>query len=131
MVSSTKETAERIENYLRPITKKHNLTLDGFDHHATDRELSYSSTVGTLRLSGGRNSPWLDPSPITPTDEAPYALLSGTIRQSWSARARTLGDAKDRPIFVVPALMGGQFKYSSERIDSLRGFGICACVIFL
>lgn len=113
-ISSPKENAERIAYYLRPIAKKYNLELDAFGTNLTD---ATSSTVGTLRLSDA-NGRWLNPAPVTPTNEAPYVLLSGSIRQSWTARIGAL-EEDDKPIFVAPGLMGGGAPIHTDHIGSL------------
>lgn len=101
MTSTTQEVADRLVLYLRPIAKKHNLTFDAFN--ATDQQEATSS-AGTFRLGGPLHN-WLEPAPLTPTYDAPWALLAGTIRQTWNTGQ---GADTNETIFVAPSLMVGE-----------------------
>ncbi|KAF8309224.1 carboxypeptidase S [Clavulina sp. PMI_390] len=110
--SSTAENAKRMTSVLIPIAEKFHLALDAFGDL---QNLSYPfepslvqdespssevDTIGIMRLSGS-DSKGLEPSPITPTDAAPYKILAGSIRQSWKA------GGKEEEMFVAPGVMGG------------------------
>ncbi|KAF8323709.1 Zn-dependent exopeptidase [Clavulina sp. PMI_390] len=116
--SSTAENAKRVASLLVPIAEKFHLALDAFGElqnltYSSDSSLFNPSirthseppssdvkVVGTMRLSDS-DGKWLEPSPITPTDAAPFKILAGSIRQSWKA------GGKQEEIFVAPGVMGG------------------------
>ena len=66
-------------------------------------ETLHNGSSGTLTLSDAFGHA-LEPAPVTPTDEAPYKLLSGTIRATYDSRrhADTNEDIK-----IAPGIMPG------------------------
>lgn len=47
---------------------------------------------------------WLEPSPVSPSDSTAFALLAGTIRQTWDVG---FGAEVDETMFVAPGMMIG------------------------
>lgn len=105
--SNTEANARHFIKTITPIALKYNLALEAFGSNIT--ETLSDSPAGTIRLSDPWGK-WLDPAPVTPTDAAPYKLLSGTIRQTWNTGR---GKASGEPIYVAPSMMGGAFSLTS------------------
>ena len=77
--------------------KRFNLTYEAFGNTLVN------GTNGKLTLSDAWDSA-LEPAPVTPTAQAPYELLSGTIRATYGTRTnKTDGDS----IIVSPGIMPG------------------------
>jgi Gly-Xaa carboxypeptidase len=86
---------------LKDLAKTFNLTYSAFGERISEEGAAAS---GTLTLSKafhiGR-----DPAPITPTDAAPYQLLSGTIKATYNIH-RSINNASDS-IIVAPSSLSG------------------------
>ena len=66
-------------------------------------ETLHTGSAGTLTLSDAWGNA-LEPAPVTPTDEAPYKLLSGTIRAAYGTRRNADGE---EDIKIAPGIMTG------------------------
>lgn len=80
IISSVDAVKQRVTNLLTPLASQYNLSLTAFgDVIFSDQETRY----GTLTLSDAWGTA-LEPAPLTPTDphDAPYKLLSGSIKSS-------------------------------------------------
>ncbi|KAK7059850.1 carboxypeptidase S [Favolaschia claudopus] len=104
--SSVNETGTRDVDLLASFAaSKFNLSVKAFGEVLSSLE----NAAGTLEFTAHNE---LEPAPITPSDEAPYALLAGTIRTVFKvARADkgkgTEGDVKEKEIIVSPGMMTG------------------------
>lgn len=110
-VSNAQENADRLTRHLHAIAKKYNLAFEAFNKNVTDTIADSESkkpSAGTMRLSDPRGI-WLDPSPVSPTDSAAYALLAGSIRQTWGAGlgARVGGKGSNETMIVAPGMVTG------------------------
>jgi Gly-Xaa carboxypeptidase len=97
---------------LTSLGKEFNLTYNAFGSRISEEG---APATGSLTLSDAYNGD-LEPAPITPTgkDDAPYQLLSGTIRATYNVY-RSLSD-EDESIIVAPSVMTGNtgiLSYSS------------------
>lgn len=77
--SSVDALKRRVTSLLTPQASKFNLSFTAFGNDITDGEIRY----GTLAVSDAWGTA-LEPAPVTPTDpdDAPYKLLSGSIKSS-------------------------------------------------
>ncbi len=104
VVSSVDEIKARDTELLRPLANKFNLTYQAFGNIISEEDASSS---GTLTLGDLRHTS-IEPAPFTPAgggeDAAPYRLLSGTIKATYSAH-RPCGDVGS--IVVAPGMMTG------------------------
>jgi len=95
--SSLGELQSRDTILLRSLATKFNLSYTAFGISQSDED---APAYGTLTLSEPFH-PGLEPAPVTPTDEEPYQLLSGTIRAAYNAYRSLEGDN----ISVAPSIM--------------------------
>jgi Gly-Xaa carboxypeptidase len=84
---------------LRSLATKYNLSYDAFGIHQSDED---APAYGTLTLTEPFQ-PGLEPAPITPINEKPYQLLSGTIKATYNTYRSIEGDH----INVAPGIMSG------------------------
>lgn len=82
---------------LRSLATQFNLSFTAFGLSQSDES---APAYGTLTLSEPFH-PGLEPAPITPIDEEPYQLLSGTIKATYNAHRSLKGDN----INVAPSVM--------------------------
>ncbi|KAL5531541.1 hypothetical protein ACEPAG_4418 [Sanghuangporus baumii] len=95
--SSVAALQERDAKVVAKLAEKFNLTYNAFG------ETLHTGSTGTLTLSDAWGNA-LEPAPVTPTDEVPYKLLSGTIRAAYNAR-RNVDNEED--IKIAPGIMTG------------------------
>ncbi|KAH8116276.1 carboxypeptidase S [Phellopilus nigrolimitatus] len=95
--SSVAATKEHDTKLLAKLAKKFNLTYDAFGQNL------HTGSSGSLTLTDAFGTA-LEPAPITPTDEAPYKLLSGTIRATYNSH-RNYQNAEE--VQIAPGLMTG------------------------
>ena len=81
-----------------------NLTYNAFGN------LLHSGSGGSLTLTDAWGTA-LEPAPVSPTDAAPFKLLSGTIRASYDTRPG-LKDGKE--IKIAPGIMTGNTGLSAH-----------------
>lgn len=94
-----------------------------------------SGSSGSLTLTDAWGTA-LQPAPVSPTDEAPYKLLSGTIRATYESRP-TVDEQAKREIKVAPGIMTGNtdtryywnltkhiFRYNHQGTQLTGGGGI-------
>jgi Gly-Xaa carboxypeptidase len=98
--SSVAAVMEHDTKLLEGFAHKFNLSFVAFGTLLTDVD---APAYGRLELSDSEDSA-LDPAPVTPTDAAPYKLLSGTIKTVYAAHR---GGHPDRGIAVAPGAMAG------------------------
>jgi len=82
---------------LLSLANRFNLSYTAFGVRLSDED---APAYGTLTL----NEPFhagLEPAPITPVDEEPYQLLSGTIKATYNAHRSLEGDN----VVVAPSIM--------------------------
>jgi Gly-Xaa carboxypeptidase len=97
--SSLTALESRDTELLKSLASKFNLSYSAFGVNLTDKD---APAYGTLTLSNAFHG-GLEPAPITPTDEEPYKLLSGTIRATYNARRPLQRDI----ITIAPSIMSG------------------------
>ncbi|KAL5513065.1 hypothetical protein ACEPAH_3463 [Sanghuangporus vaninii] len=95
--SSVASLQERDARVIAKLAEKFNLTYNAFG------ETLHTGSTGTLTLSDAWGNA-LEPAPVTPIDEAPYKLLSGTIRAAYGTR-RNVDNRED--IKIAPGIMTG------------------------
>jgi Gly-Xaa carboxypeptidase len=98
--SSVSEVQAHDTALLKHLAKTFNLTYIAFGVQISEEGASAS---GTLTLSKAFHN-GRDPAPITPTDAAPYQLLSGTIKATYSTH-RSINHAD--PVIVAPSILAG------------------------
>ncbi|KAJ3566922.1 hypothetical protein NP233_g6693 [Leucocoprinus birnbaumii] len=98
--SSLNETKSRDTDLLRSIAKKYNLTYTAFGDNISSVD---DPSQGSLILEVAFDDA-LEPAPITPTNAAPYKLLSGTIKAAYN-RYRDLEGSNN--VIVAPGMMTG------------------------
>jgi len=84
---------------LQSLAVQFNLTYNAFGVSQSDED---APAYGTLTLSETFHE-GLEPAPITPIDEMPYQLLSGTIKAAYKTRR----SPEDANIPVIPGIMSG------------------------
>ncbi|KIJ51557.1 hypothetical protein M422DRAFT_26960, partial [Sphaerobolus stellatus SS14] len=95
--SSVDAVKKRVTNILSPIASKFNLSVEAFGTDLTgDKTVS-----GSLIISDAWGSA-LEPAPVSPSDSAPYDLLSATIKAS----VYDYGII-DKEVIVAPSIMTG------------------------
>lgn len=93
---------ERDTALLQSLASRFNLSYSAFGISQSDEN---APAFGTLTLSEAFKE-GLEPAPITPVDEHPYELLSGTIKATYNKhRGRALQGADE--IIVAPGIMSG------------------------
>ncbi|KAL5537035.1 hypothetical protein ACEPAF_858 [Sanghuangporus sanghuang] len=95
--SSVATLQERDAKVIAKLAEKFNLTYNAFG------ETLHTGSTGTLTLSDAWGNA-LEPAPVTSVDEAPYKLLSGTIRAAYETR-RNVDNGED--IKIAPGIMTG------------------------
>ena len=111
--SSLGELKSRDTTLLQSLATKFNLSYTAFGVSQSDKD---APAYGTLTLSEPFH-PGLEPAPVTPIDEEPYQLLSGTIRAAYNAHRSLEGDN----ISVAPSIMSantGKLDRSCVDLDS-------------
>jgi Gly-Xaa carboxypeptidase len=98
--SSVAAVMKRDTKLLEGLAHKFNLSFVAFGTLLTDED---TPAYGRLELSDAGGSA-LEPAPVTPTDAAPYKLLSGTIKAVYAAHR---GGHPDRGITVAPGAVAG------------------------
>jgi len=96
--SSVDEVKKHDTALLKSLAKGFNLSVTAFGDDLSQGAPAY----GTLTLSDAWGTA-LEPAPNTPTDAAPYALLSGTIKAAYNSHRSLQGDN----IVVSPGIMSG------------------------
>ncbi|KAI0038762.1 carboxypeptidase S [Auriscalpium vulgare] len=97
--SSLKAVQERDTDLLKHLAHKFNLTYTAFGASVSPQD---GPAYGTLELADAWGTA-LGPAPVTPTDQAPFLLLSGTIKATYNAYRGIEGDN----IVVSPGIMSG------------------------
>jgi hypothetical protein len=97
LCSSLGALKSRDTELLQSLATKFNLSYTAFGVSQSDAN---APAYGTLSLSEPFH-PGLEPAPLTPIDEAPYHLLSGTIKATYNAHRSLDGDN----INVAPSIM--------------------------
>ncbi|KAK7686368.1 hypothetical protein QCA50_010592 [Cerrena zonata] len=99
--SSLEEVKRQYINTLETLTAEFNLSFNAFGEDITNSSID---SYGKLTLSDAYQDA-LEPAPTTPTskDAAPYQLLAGTIRATYSIHRG--GD--DSEVIVSPGIMSG------------------------
>ncbi|EJD07406.1 carboxypeptidase S [Fomitiporia mediterranea MF3/22] len=95
--SSSHAVKHRDTNVIIELVKKFDLTLNAFG------ETFFNGSSGSVALS----TMWdyaLEPAPVTPTDAAPYRLLSGTIRSTYASH-RSYSNRDE--IKIAPGIISG------------------------
>lgn len=96
--SSLQATMDHDTQLLKDLAQKFNLSYTAFGEKLSGDKPAY----GTLTLSDAWGAA-LAPAPITPTDAAPYQLLSGTIKATYNSHRSLQGDN----VAVAPGIMSG------------------------
>jgi len=94
---------------LQSLATQFNLSYTAFGVSQSDEDVP---AYGTLALSEPFH-PGLEPAPVTPVDEEPYQLMSGTIKAAYNAHRSLEGDN----INVAPSIMSA----NTGKLD-------CSCV---
>ena len=97
--SSLNALKSRDTTLLRSLAIQFNLSYNAFGISQSDED---APAYGTLTLSEPFHD-GLEPAPITPIDEMPYQLLSGTIRATYNTRR----SPERKNITVMPGIMSG------------------------
>ncbi|EIM87292.1 carboxypeptidase S [Stereum hirsutum FP-91666 SS1] len=98
VVASVASTQQRDVDLLKPLAQRFNLSYVAFGNPVTPRgEHAY----GTLTLS---TSSTLEPAPITPSDGAPYRILSGSVKATYDSHRNVEGSDG---LVVSPGIMTG------------------------
>ena len=92
-----KTVKERDTAVILELAEKLNMTLESFG-----RTVRIGSD-GKITLSAAWNYA-LEPAPVTPIDDAPYKLLSGTIRATYNTHR---GSTRKQEIVVAPGIITG------------------------
>ncbi|KAL5537057.1 hypothetical protein ACEPAF_880 [Sanghuangporus sanghuang] len=95
--SSVASVKERDSDVIIELAKRFNMTLDSFG------ETLRTGSNGKISLSAAWDYA-LEPAPVTPTDAAPYKLLSGTIRATYNVHR---GSSRKEEIKIAPGIMAG------------------------
>ena len=95
--SSVNAVKERDSKVLTKLAKDFDLSYNAFGQNLV------SGSSGSLVLTDAWGTA-LEPAPVSPTDEAPYKLLSGTIRATYETRP---GVEQEREIKIAPGIMTG------------------------
>lgn len=90
---------EHDTNLLKSLASQFNLSYTAFGSSITNEDQPAS---GALTLTDAWGTA-LEPAPLSPIDAAPYALLSGTIKATYSAHRPT----ENGKIVVSPGIMTG------------------------
>jgi Gly-Xaa carboxypeptidase len=99
--SSVADVMKHDTKLLRGFAERFNLSLTAFGTRLTDAD---APAYGSLELSDAWGTA-LEPAPVTPTDAAPYKLLSGTIKAVYAAHRADGVQSAD--IAVAPGIMSG------------------------
>ncbi|KAL5531518.1 hypothetical protein ACEPAG_4395 [Sanghuangporus baumii] len=94
---SVASVKERDSDVIVELAKRFNMTLDSFG------EALRTGSNGRITLSAAWDYA-LEPAPVSPTDAAPYKLLSGTIRATSNAHR---GSSRKEEIKIAPGAMAG------------------------
>jgi Gly-Xaa carboxypeptidase len=92
------------------LASHYNLTFNAFGQNIGPDVPS----SGTLTLSDAY-IPGLEPAPVTPSDAAPYQLLSGTIKATYNSHRSLQGSDN---IYVAPGMMTGNTGMYVATIES-------------
>ncbi|KIJ65653.1 hypothetical protein HYDPIDRAFT_88243 [Hydnomerulius pinastri MD-312] len=99
--SSVAATQARDINLLKSLASDFNLSYTAFGANINDVN---SPAYGTLTLSTAYGKEGLEPAPITPSDAAPYEVLSGTIKAAYNSHRGITGNDN---IIISPGIMSG------------------------
>ncbi|KIL59863.1 hypothetical protein M378DRAFT_1065315 [Amanita muscaria Koide BX008] len=100
VLSSVAATQEYDASRAKTIASRYNLTLNAF---GSDTNAAVAPSSGVLTLSDAYNVEQ-EPAPITPTDAAPYQLVSGTIKATYNSHRGLQGSTN---IHVMPGMSTG------------------------
>lgn len=99
--SSVAATQKRDTDLLKPVAENFNLSYTAFGSLVSEADVP---AYGTLILSGTG----LDPAPVSPSDEEPYKVLSGSIRAAYDVhRGIGLEGGEEDELIVSPGIMTG------------------------
>ena len=88
---------ERDAKVILDLAQKFNLTYNAFG------QTLLSGSSGSLTLTDAWGTA-LEPAPVTPTDEEPFKVLSGTIRATYNSHR---GFENEEEIKIAPGIMTG------------------------
>ncbi|KAF8631930.1 hypothetical protein AX15_002183 [Amanita polypyramis BW_CC] len=100
MLSSVAAVQKYDAKRLKKLASHHNLTFNAFGKSIGDESAPSS---GSLTLSDAL-APGLEPAPITPSNAAPFELLSGTIKATYNSHRALQGPNN---VYVAPGMMTG------------------------
>jgi Gly-Xaa carboxypeptidase len=101
--SSVGAVKEHDSKLLAGLADKFNLSYTAFGNKIST-EGQDAPSWGTLTLTDAWGTA-LEPAPVTPIDDAPYKLLSGTIKTTYAAHRKLQFNAD--AIAVAPGIMTG------------------------
>ncbi|KAF6761486.1 carboxypeptidase s [Ephemerocybe angulata] len=100
VTSSLSAVQKRYEDILKPLARKHGMPFEAFGERIADGSSPYYLIVSNATAHG------VDPAPFSPTrpEDAPFQLLSGTIKATYSVH-RHLKNVDE--VVVAPGMMPG------------------------